>query len=90
MHSPRRIRTGSFADAVPLDRDFEGNEINYAIVYLKQTLYRQGFRFGAEPSGVYVVPEDFSGSPEAACFHTLVWMLAKYDALENEGAIGLG
>ena len=79
-------RAGSFADAVPLDRDFEGNEINFAILYLKQTLSRQGFKFGAEPAGVYIVPDEFAyGSPEAACFHTLVWMLAKYDALENEG-----
>lgn len=84
-NSPKRIRAGSFSDAVPLDRDFEGNEINFAILYLKQTLSRQGFSFGAEPSGVYIVPEEFAyGSPEAACFHTLVWLLAKYDALENE------
>jgi len=79
-------RAGNFSDAVPLDRDFEGNEINFAILYLKQTLSRQGFKFGAEPAGVYIVPDEFAyGSPEAACFHTLVWMLAKYDALENEG-----
>ena len=83
--SPRRIRTGSFSEAVPLDRDFEGNEINFAILYLKQTLSRQGFSFGAEPSGVCTVPEEYAyGSPEAACFHTLVWLLAKYDALENQ------
>lgn len=82
-HKDRKISTD---DEVPLDRDFEGNEINFAIIYLKQTLARQGFKFGAELPAAYANTDDgyAYGTPEAACFHTIVWLLAKYAALEHE------
>ena len=73
------------SDQSPLDRDFEGNEVNFAVLYLKQTLARQGFSFGAELSSAYGSVEDFMYStPEAVTFHTVIWMLARYDALEHE------
>jgi uncharacterized protein YlaN (UPF0358 family) len=72
-------------DTVPLDRDFEGFQVNFAVLYLKATLARQGFVFGAELPAAFAVGEDLTYStPEAACFHTLVWLLARYDALEHE------
>jgi hypothetical protein len=76
---------GADFTAAPLDRDFEGNHVNFALLYLKATLSRQGFQYGNELPAAFAPTEDSAYStPEAACFHTVIWMLAKYDALEHE------
>lgn len=72
-------------DLPPLDRDFEYNQVNFAVLFLKTTLSRQGFMFGAELPPAYASADEVTyTTPEAATFHTLVWMLARYEALEHE------
>ena len=48
----------------PLDRDFHGNKTNFAIAYL------QDYLSNAEIN---------DNVPDAIVYHTLVWLLAKYD-----------
>jgi hypothetical protein len=46
----RESNPSAAANELPLDRDFEGNEVNFAMLYMKQALAREGFRFGADVS----------------------------------------
>jgi hypothetical protein len=55
-----------------LETDFEGSKVNFAIKYLQTIVER------AE-SGGYLC--------ESVVYHTLVWFLAKYDAVSEEGLI---
>lgn len=55
-----------------LETDFEGNKVNFAIRYLQSIVER------AE-SGGYMC--------ESVVYHTLVWFLAKYDVVTEEGLL---
>lgn len=88
-------------DSVPLDRDFEGGQVNFAIRYLRACLDRlnlgfsSGRRLGDGADGDLDMHHyDLMGgggggnnysSPEPVLFHTLIWLLAKYDVREGSG-----
>eukprot|EP00428_Durinskia_dybowskii_P070223 CAMPEP_0170407188 /NCGR_PEP_ID=MMETSP0117_2-20130122/28114_1 /TAXON_ID=400756 /ORGANISM="Durinskia baltica, Strain CSIRO CS-38" /LENGTH=1170 /DNA_ID=CAMNT_0010664419 /DNA_START=122 /DNA_END=3634 /DNA_ORIENTATION=+ len=68
-----------------LDRDFEGKQVNFAVLFLKAILARQGFFFGAQLPATISLSEEYTNSNyEASSFHTIIWMLARYDSLEHE------
>jgi hypothetical protein len=55
------------------------------VLFLKTTLSRQGFLYGAELPAAYANLDDIAyTTPEVTTFHTLVWLLARYEALEHE------
>jgi hypothetical protein len=60
---PQAIKTGNNT-AQRIDRDFQGNEVNFAILFLQNYLQS-------------AVANDVA--PEAIVYHTLSWLLAKYD-----------
>jgi hypothetical protein len=79
------VQHGQDTHAPPLDRDFENNHVNFAVLFLKTTLSRQGFLYGAELPAAYANLDDIAyTTPEVTTFHTLVWLLARYEALEHE------
>lgn len=58
------VDSDSDSARAPMDRDFHGNKTNFAIVYL------QDYLNNAEVN---------DNVPDAIVYHTLVWLLAKYD-----------
>ena len=106
---------------VPLDRDFEGNPVNFAVKYLRELLRGHGFRFSgirgdgsaeeddeqdAADSAAYVglrssildggggvalgIGADGAGcgaGPEPALFHTLTWLLCRYEDGDGDSSV---
>jgi hypothetical protein len=91
----KQIAEGMDSSAHRLDRDFDGQPVNYAVLYLREVLERLNLGFGNaadgadEDSRYDLMNSNLSySSPEPVLFHTLVWLLAKYaDGEEGEEAL---
>ena len=70
--SSQSTNGGRGENRLPLDRDYQGNKVNFAILYLQE------FVNSAEANDII---------PEAVIYHTLLWLLAKYDDSDDESEI---